>query len=191
MANPQQTEIAPGFNDNDVINSRKRDSDDDFSNSGEDESSSGLKRARVMDTVDSAAAQSICLMATDHPNTCSREVLVRLESNNWKVIVVNDGLDTLRLLKTRNWDLVLIDDGLSGIDCTLCAAQFRAWENENRVNRQKRFFLVSSYNIPSPTDPTAIVLAPVGFDHVIRRPIEWNDLNEFLISGNADMCIVR
>ncbi|GKZ00144.1 hypothetical protein MPSEU_000967700 [Mayamaea pseudoterrestris] len=171
---------------------RKRDSggDESMSENEDENANSLLKRARMGDQ-DAGAAQSICLMATDHPSMCSPKLIGLLESDNWKVVVVHDGHDTLRLLKTRNWDLVLIDDGLSGIDYNQCVSQFRAWEHENRVNRQRSVFLVSSYKIPPLSDGTSIVLAPLGFDHVIRRPIEWSDLQEFLSTGCKNMCIVR
>jgi CheY-like chemotaxis protein len=128
-----------------------------------------------------------CLIATDRPTRTSNQVLMKLEAQGWKVVIVNDGANALRMLQTRNWDAVLMDsdlpDGLTSME------EFRAWEHDNRVNRQKNTFYVSVVDVPSPTDETSIVQAPSGFDYVLRKPVVWNDL-KYLLERDSTMGIV-
>jgi CheY-like chemotaxis protein len=168
---------------------RRKESDNDSRSSDDDVNGLSVKRPRRGSS--SKVTEPICLMATDRPSTSSSDVLARLDSAGWKVVVVHDGFDSLRLLKMRNWDLVLVDDELTGLDGTECVTMFRKWESENRVNRQKNIFLVSEIDIPSPFDRTAIVQAPSCFDSVIRKPIIWTDLDHLLMSGSRDMSIVQ
>jgi CheY-like chemotaxis protein len=128
-----------------------------------------------------------CLIATDRPTRTSNQVLMKLESQGWKVVIVNDGAHAIRMLQTRNWDAVLMDsdlpDGLTSME------EFRTWEHDNRVNRQKNTFYVSVADIPSPADATSIVQAPSGFDYVLNKPVVWKDL-KYLLDRDSTMGIV-
>lgn len=128
-------------------------------------------------------AEPVCLMATDKPSRRSNQVLLTLERDGWKVVVVNDGKEAIRLLKMRNWDAVLVEDDLPLMTGAACMEAFREWEEESRVNKQRNTFLVCSEKIPSPTDITAIVQPPTGFDSVLNRPLVWKDL-DFLLKQN-------
>jgi CheY-like chemotaxis protein len=127
------------------------------------------------------AATPVCLMATDKPTKQSNEVLTNLENIGWKIVIANDGQDALRLLQIRNWDAILIDDDIPLLAGTPCMEKFRSWEAENRVNRQRRAFLIcSNVEIPSPCDKCSIVQPPHGFDGVLGKPVKWDDLNKML-----------
>lgn len=127
------------------------------------------------------AATPVCLMATDKPTKQSNEVLTNLEKIGWKIVIANDGQDALRLLQIRNWDAILIDDDIPLLAGTPCMEKFRSWEAENRVNRQRRAFLIcSNVEIPSPFDKCSIVQPPHGFDGVLGKPVKWDDLNKML-----------
>jgi CheY-like chemotaxis protein len=128
-----------------------------------------------------------CLIATDRPTRTSHQVLTNLEAQGWKVVIVNDGANALRLLQMRNWDAVLIDSDLP--DGTAFVQEFREWEHNNRVNRQKNTVYVSVAEIPSPTDETSIVQAPSGFDYVLHKPLVWTDL-KYLLDRDSSMGIV-
>ena len=67
---------------------------------------------------------------------------------------------------------------------------FREWEEENRVNRQRRTFLLCGETVPSPTDKSAIVQAPTGFDYVLNRPLIWPDLDYLLKLAEGRMEIL-
>jgi CheY-like chemotaxis protein len=112
--------------------------------------------------------------------------LTKLESNGWKVIVVHDGNDALRLLQMRNWDAVLIDDDLPVIAGTPCVTKFREWEQSNRVNRQQNVCLVCDGDIPSPGDKASVIQPPAGIDGVLRKPVQWKDLNYFIKRAKKD-----
>jgi CheY-like chemotaxis protein len=139
---------------------------------------------------DHSKRNPVCLMATDKPSRRTSEVLLRMEQNGWKVGVVNDGNEALRLLKMRNWDAVLIDDDLPVMSGVECMDAFREWEEENRVNRQRRTFLLCGENVPSPTDTSAIVQAPTGFDYVLNRPLIWADLDYLFTLAEGRMEIL-
>lgn len=138
------------------------------------------KRMRIASSDRVAQSEAVCLIATDRPTQTSSEVLTHMHSYGWKVVVVHDGQDALRLLQMRNWDAVLIDDDLPSYPGTACVGRFREWEHENRVNQQKNIFLVSDLDIPSPFDRNAIVQPPNGCDHVLRKPVVWSDLKRLL-----------
>lgn len=122
----------------------------------------------------------VCLIATDTPTVKSSDVLHQLESNGWKVIVIHDGNDALRLLQMRNWDAILIDDDLPVIAGTPCVTKFREWEQNNRVNKQKNVCLVCDGDIPSPDDKASVIQPPAGIDGILRNPVQWKDLSYFI-----------
>jgi CheY-like chemotaxis protein/signal transduction histidine kinase len=128
----------------------------------------------------------VCLIATDTPSIKSSDVLTKLESNGWKVIVIHDGNDALRLLQMRNWDAVLIDDDLPVIAGTPCVTKFREWEQNNRVNIQKNVCLVCDGDIPSPDDKASVIQPPAGIDGVLRNPVQWKDLNYYIQKSKKD-----
>jgi CheY-like chemotaxis protein len=118
-----------------------------------------------------------------------------MERDNWKVVVVNDGNEALRLLKMRNWDAVLLEDDLPEIDGAACIEAFREWEEEHRVNRQCNTILVCSEGVPAPSDVSAIVQSPTGFDSVLARPLVYTDM-EYLLNvsksgGRAYEIVIR
>jgi CheY-like chemotaxis protein/signal transduction histidine kinase len=128
----------------------------------------------------------VCLIATDTPTVKSSNVLTNLEANGWKVIVIHDGNDALRLLQMRNWDAVLIDDDLPVLTGTPCVTKFREWEQNNRVNKQKNVCLVCDGDIPSPDDKASVIQPPAGIDGVLRNPVQWKDLNYFIEKTKRD-----
>lgn len=146
------------------------------------------KRPRTFsaDEVEPAPTTPVCLIATDTPTAKSSDVLTKLESSGWKVIVVHDGNDALRLLQMRNWDAVLIDDDLPVVAGTPCVAKFREWEQNNRVNKQKNVCLVCEGDIPSPDDKASVIQAPSGIDGVLRKPVQWKDLQYFIQRTKKD-----
>jgi CheY-like chemotaxis protein len=140
-------------------------------------------------------ANPVCLMAADKPSRRTNEMLLKMERDNWKVVVVNDGNEALRLLKMRNWDAVLLEDDLPVMDGAACIEAFREWEEENRVNRQCNTILVCSEQIPAPSDISALVQPPTGFDSVLARPLVYTDM-EYLLNisksgGRAYEIVIR
>jgi len=194
---------APASLDEDTPDFRKRPdtemgllaADVDFSIAGR-----AAKRIRLASDADQTKSLNkptnpVCLMATDKPSRRSNQVLLKLEHDGWKVVVVNDGNEAFRLLKMRNWDAVLIDDDLPLMDGATCIESFRDWEEENRVNKQRNTFMVCSETVPSPTDTSVIVQQPTGFDSVLNRPLVWAELDYLLKhhrrEGRAYEIVVR
>ncbi|GKY98584.1 hypothetical protein MPSEU_000815200 [Mayamaea pseudoterrestris] len=167
--------------DSDDTASRKRDTDDELSTSSviNDESEFGKKRQRI-GSLSHKGAQRVCLVAMDRPTATAVEAFRELEQVHWKVVTVHDGDDAFRLLQMRIWDLVLIDDDLEGLGGTQSIVQFRQWEHEHRLGRQRNLVLVSDVDIPSPFDKYAFVQAPSGFNSVIGKPIAWGDIKYLL-----------
>lgn len=150
-----------------------------------------LKRSRLASGSIPGSEQCVCLIATDRPTKQSSAVLTSLEAHGWKVVVVHDGQDALRLLQMRNWDAVLIDEELPLLSGCQCIAQFRQWEAKNRVNRQKNAVLVVDLDIPSPSDGMSTVQPPSGFDFVLSKPVVWNDLKQLLeTSEDSSLAII-
>jgi hypothetical protein len=107
-------------------------------------------------------------------------------------VVVPDGESVLHNLRKRNWDAVLIDDDIPLLSGTGCITKFREWEKKNRVNGQRNTFLICNGDIPSPFDKTSVVQPPSGFDNVLGKPVEWNDMR-FMITearGSREFDIV-
>uniref|UniRef100_A0A7S2Y7S2 Response regulatory domain-containing protein n=1 Tax=Entomoneis paludosa TaxID=265537 RepID=A0A7S2Y7S2_9STRA len=122
---------------------------------------------------------SVSLIATESA-ALRFSAVQTLEQQSWKVHVVQDGREALKFLKMRNWNAVLIDDNLPVLSGAACVDEFRAWEQQNRVNRQRNLFMVCSSPIPSVLDKSSVVQPPTGFDGVLGRPVVWNELNHML-----------
>jgi CheY-like chemotaxis protein len=159
---------------------KKRETDDDGSMASchDGDFEAGHKRQRTNHTGQAhpGSDQKVCLMATDRPGTSPNEALERMQRLNWKVAIVHDRNDALRLLQMRNWDLVLIDEDVARAGGMKSIKTFREWEHEHRSIRQGNVVLVSDVNIPPPYDVHAIVQAPTGFDYVIGKPVAWDDV---------------
>jgi PleD family two-component response regulator len=150
---------------------------------GETSLSQEAKRQKTVPAENQAIR--VCLMATDTPTKQSNKVLGELESRGWKVAVVHNGNDALRVLKMRNWDVVLIDDDLPQLSGIACVTKFREWEAHNRVNGQKNLFMVCEGDIPSPSDKASVIQPPSGCNGVLRKPVPWKDL-QYLIQEEID-----
>jgi CheY-like chemotaxis protein/GAF domain-containing protein len=111
----------------------------------------------------------------------SEKLLAQMALDGWETVVVPDGESVLQSLRKRNWDAVLIDDDIPILSSTVCITEFRKWEKKYRVNGQRNIFLMCNGDIPSPFDKTSVVQPPSGFDNVLGKPVEWNDMR-FLIA---------
>jgi len=121
-----------------------------------------------------------CLIATDRVSLRFNSAIPKLQDEKWKVEVVEDGQQALEKLKSRNWNAVLIDDNLAIMPGAVCVDEFRVWEQQTRVNRQRNLFMVCSSDIPSCLDDSSTVLPPTGFNGVLRRPVTWKELNKLM-----------
>jgi CheY-like chemotaxis protein len=148
------------------------------------------KRIRRSNALGAANGPSdnVCLLASKFVAGATTETLTHLETSGWRVVVVEDRKDALRLLQSRNWDAVFIDEELPTTSGMECIRDFRTWEEQKRVNKQKHIFLLSENDIPAPYDELAIVQPPTGFDGVLKRPIRWDELN-FIIQQMKNDCM--
>ena len=168
--------------ESDDAGSRKRDTDGDDSSamSATDDDGDSAKKRRRTGSMMKDSIQRVCLVATDRPTVLPSEVFLELERAHWKIVVVHEGKDATRLLQMRSWDLVLIDDELEDVESTQAIAQYREWEREQPVARQRNIVLVSDTDIPPPYDKHSFVQAPTGFNNVIAKPIAWEDVKYLL-----------
>ena len=154
----------------------------------DDEDERTLKRQRLDVSVDdmprSTPSLQVCLIAEEN-DTISSLAQKAIEEKGWKAIVVHDGEAALRLLQMRNWDAVLLDDELPGLTSSRCISNFREWEKNNRVNRQKNVVQISSSFIPSHLETSSSMQLPSGFDGAIGKPLTLVALQTFL-SQSAD-----
>jgi CheY-like chemotaxis protein/signal transduction histidine kinase len=111
----------------------------------------------------------------------SSKLLTQMAMDGWQIVIVPDGESVLHNLRKRNWDAVLIDDDIPILSSTVCITEFRKWEKKYRVNGQRNIFLICNGDIPSPFDKTSMVQPPSGFDNVLGKPVEWNNM-KFMIT---------
>jgi CheY-like chemotaxis protein len=148
-----------------------------------------LKRPRS-DT-DNGKSEPHCLIATHQPEPWIAAFTASVESHRWKTTLVHGSASALRMLQSRNWDLVLICEDPpgsgSGAREESGVGQFRSWERQNRINLQKNVCWLTDLDLPSRRDPAScMVLAPRGYDHVLRKPVLWDDLRLLLGTHRTD-----
>jgi len=141
-----------------------------------------LKRAQSR-SKNHVSNEKVCLIATNSPIIKYNELLTKLKGNGWNVVVVPDGEEALRSLQTRNWDVVLIDDDIPVLVGAPFITTFRRWEGQDRINRQRNIFLLVDGDIPAPSDKASIVQPPSGLDGVLRKPVDWDDLQYMIQKG--------
>jgi len=116
----------------------------------------------------------MCLIA-EGSNSVRKALGKCVQLSGWRSAIVKDGEDALRLLKIRSYDAVFIDGlmpKMTGIDCII---QFREWEAQNRVAKQRHVYLISgSYS------PKQHSIVPPGFDGALGKPVKMKELAQLL-----------
>ncbi len=93
----------------------------------------------------------------------------------WRIRVVRNGQDALKLMKLRNWDAIFIDDNLPLLCGNTCVSLFRKWETENRIALQRNIYLVSpKFN------NNDNVSVPKGYDGVLGTVISQDKIDAVL-----------
>jgi CheY-like chemotaxis protein len=120
--------------------------------------------------------QKVCLLVTDESNSSRLAGIV--VSKGWKSVAASDA-DALSLLKSRNWDAVVLDGGLSAVSCV---RQFRDWEQQNRIHRQRNIYLMSTgfNSLLQNWHSVALVQLPPGFDGVVGKPAKTDEVEKLL-----------
>jgi len=152
------------------------------------------KRSREDDLMKEAAASaspkkktvSFCLVATGLPE--ENDVVGLLENNGWQCEIARTSDEAFKFLKMRNWDAVLVDSDLPPSSGTGCISEFRAWETENRINRQNNVFLQCSRNTAGFCKIPVLVQAPTGFDGALQKPFLFNDFQD-LLKQRSGQCL--
>ena len=119
-----------------------------------------------------------CLMATVRCNAESSETAKKMTSTGWQVTIVNDGTSALEQLKLRNWGAVILDDDLPNLPGNVCVEEFRAWESQNRVNRQDNLFIVCTDVLLA--NPETKMLPPAGFDGAVDSQMSWSQIQSMM-----------
>ena len=125
-----------------------------------------------------------CLMATStSSNNESVACAEKMRSSGWEVTIVHSGTSALEQLKTRNWGAVILDDDLPNLSGNQCVEAFRAWERQNRVNRQDNMFIVCTDVYLA--NPEACMLPPAGFDGAVGKQVSWERLQTLMAKQDA------
>ena len=100
-------------------------------------------------------------------------------------MIRNSG-EALQLLKSQNWGAVMIDSSFSDFVDVKCVREFRAWEQDNRVNRQDNVFLLDA----SALEPRLACVQdlPDGIDAVLRKPVQEHDVGNLIRRIDDDTC---
>lgn len=120
----------------------------------------------------------------------SCECFEKMKADGWQIVFSPNFEDVERQLRKRNWDLVLIDEEMPSFSAPRLISNFREWEAANRVNEQKNVLFVSGSDLPRPSDKYSIVRPPSGFNGVLRKPIEWEDIDHLLHRSKNHLSIL-
>lgn len=152
------------------------------------EKNSTFKKFEKMSVLSDSETGPFCLIAEASKNI-SILMSKAAESKGWKAVVVEDGNDALLLLKSRNWNSVFIGDDLPTLAGTRCIEQFRNWEKDNRIAKQKNVVLICNYCIAPPTTLDfggSCAVFPNGFDGAMSTPIVLKDFYSWLDLATAN-----
>lgn len=141
---------------------------------------SGESKTCLEPTCEASKTKS-CLMATARDESAS--TAKKMISAGWQITIADDGLRALESLKSRNWDAVILDDHLPRLTGNECVEEFRAWESQNRVNRQDNLFIVCTDVVLANTETK--MMAPAGFDGAVDSRMSWSQL-ESMMSKRTD-----
>jgi CheY-like chemotaxis protein/signal transduction histidine kinase len=134
-------------------------------------------------------AEPNCLIVTGQSDARFSGAITQMEAKGWKFTVVHEASVAFRMLQTRNWDAVLIDGDVAGLSAAPVESfltKFRTWERQNRVNMQKNVCWLTDLPLPPLSDTTtSVVLAPVGYDRVLQKPLNGRDL-EFVVVHHTE-----
>lgn len=136
------------------------------------------------DPKSSNTAIHFCLIAVAKATAATDLVEKAAGEKGWKTVVVRNGEDALRLMKMRNWDVILLDEELPVLATTQCVARFRAWEDNNRVNRQRNVVLLSASCVSMVIGSKSMVQLPFGFDCSLGKPIRTNEFEYIMTQAN-------
>jgi two-component system chemotaxis response regulator CheY len=155
--------------------------DESFENGSCEASNPAELGAERKKTRQSNSSIHFCLVGIEKGKTDIAILESASSKSGWKIGVVHNGEDVLRLMKMRNWDLVLMDEDLPILQCSQCIARFREWEEKNRVNRQKNIVLLSASGLTTVVGSKSMVQLPFGFDVSLGMPIRLNEF-EYLMA---------
>jgi len=126
----------------------------------------------------------VCLIAED--SKVEGMALARvIEKSGFRVSVVENGEDALRLLKMRQWNVVFLDDCMPLLTGSRCVLKFREWEATNRVSRANNIYLMSG-NYAVKKDTTGVTMFPRGFNGAIGKPLQLKHLGSILEKAAAE-----
>ena len=137
---------------------------------------SALKRCVENLVVSTRVENRFALILSEENTPCFEKMM----DDGWQVTLSRSTGDFEGHLRKRNWDLVLVDEEIPFVSAPRLIAEFREWEAANRVNEQKNVFFVSGSDLPRPCDKNSIVRPPLGFNGVLRKSIEWEDIDQLL-----------
>ena len=124
-----------------------------------------------------------CLVGIDNGKADIATLQSVSSKMGWKIVVVHDGEEMLRLMKMRNWDLVMMDESLPLLNGSQCVARFKEWEEKNRVNRQRNIVLLSASGLSTVVGSTSMVQLPFGFDISLGKPIRFPELEYLMVQA--------
>ncbi len=120
----------------------------------------------------------VCLLCTDDESSMAQLDGI-IASKGWKIVAAFSDADALSLLKSRNWEAVVLDGQLFGASYV---REFRDWEQQNRINRQRNLYLmIEGFDSSLQTsNSVAPITLPPGFDGAVGKPVKAEEMESLL-----------
>jgi len=124
--------------------------------------------------------EKVCLVLSGEGSVSG--IRESLSSRGWHAVVACNDKEALCLMKERNWGMVILDGEEAGLSGPKCVAEFRDWEQHNRVRRQRHVYLLSAdfRTDPSASGSISVAQLPTGVDGAISKPVKMEDLETVL-----------
>lgn len=135
----------------------------------------GLQQAAAMSGMTESTVRADAEILLADGNSVNRRVLIRLlNSFGIDPMVVNDGEAAVRLAAKRKFDMILLDEELPGLSGKNALSAMRS---NNTAYKDIPAVLLTGA-VPS---PDTAVLKAEGFEEVLTRPYNREDLHEVLL----------
>lgn len=118
--------------------------------------------------------ESCLVVAAD--NSMREAVSSTITEKGWIPVTVSNKNEFLTMLKSRNWDAVVVDGDVP--DWTTSLKEFRTWESQNRVRKQRNLFCLQ------PT--AALSSSPPGVDGILDKPATRQSLERMLRAATGE-----
>ena len=110
--------------------------------------------------------QEACLIAAK--SSTLQAVTSTFQENGWMPVPASSRPEFVEKLRARNWEAVVVDADVPGFSTSV--QEFREWESQNRVCRQRNLFVLSSSSLKPTSSAQSLVELAQGIDGVFSKP---------------------